>query len=138
MRTNKLSRSRLKGIHVSSILKWAYQDNFKPVSFFFFLRKDFARTNTRHCIGKQYWKLWRENEIILNFSKSHVWKFLILEIAISQDWSMKLIFCMCIDIHRSNKLNLVWISSGHVWAWLGMPKAPQMIISNVLKMRYDK
>ena len=33
---------------VSSIVKWGNQDNFKPV--FFFWRKDFTRTKTRHTL----------------------------------------------------------------------------------------
>ena len=33
------------GVHVSSIVKWGYQDNFKPV-YFFFLRKDFTGTRS--------------------------------------------------------------------------------------------
>ena len=32
---------------VSSIVKWGYQDNFKPV-YFFFLRKDFAHKKILH------------------------------------------------------------------------------------------
>ena len=42
--TNKLLIGGLIGAHVSSIVKWGYQGNFKPV--YFFLRKDFARTKT--------------------------------------------------------------------------------------------
>ena len=32
---NKFSIGRLIGVHVSSIVKWGYQDNFKPVYFFY-------------------------------------------------------------------------------------------------------
>ena len=31
---------------ISSIVKLGYQDNFKPVYYYFFLRKDFACTKT--------------------------------------------------------------------------------------------
>ena len=33
--TNKFSIGRLIGVHVSSIVKWGYQDSFKPVYFFY-------------------------------------------------------------------------------------------------------
>ena len=35
----------LIGVRVSSIVKWGYKDNFKPV--YFFLRKNFKRTKTQ-------------------------------------------------------------------------------------------
>ena len=35
MCTNKFLIGVLIGIHVSSIVKWGYQDNFKPVYFFY-------------------------------------------------------------------------------------------------------
>ena len=44
MCTNKFLIGVLIGIHVSSIVKWGYQDNFKPV--YLFLRKDFAHTKS--------------------------------------------------------------------------------------------
>ena len=34
MRINRGSIGRLIGVHVSSIVKWDYQHNFKPVYFF--------------------------------------------------------------------------------------------------------
>ena len=36
MRTNKFSIGKLRGVHVSSMVKWGYQDNCKPASIFFF------------------------------------------------------------------------------------------------------
>ena len=39
------------GVHVSSIVKWGYIDNFKPV--YFFLRKDFATTKSTKMQNKQ-------------------------------------------------------------------------------------
>ena len=35
MRTNKPSIGGLIGVHVSSIVKWGYQDNFKPAFLFY-------------------------------------------------------------------------------------------------------
>ena len=35
MFTNKLSRGGLIGVHISSIVKWGYQDNFKLVYFLY-------------------------------------------------------------------------------------------------------
>ena len=45
MRANKFSIGGLRGVHVSSIVNWGYEDNFKPV-YLFFLRKDFKRIKT--------------------------------------------------------------------------------------------
>ena len=45
MRANKFSIGGLRGVHVSSIVNWGYEDNFKPV-YLFFLRKNFNRTKT--------------------------------------------------------------------------------------------
>ena len=45
MRGTKLSIGGLKGVHVSSIVDWGYEDNFRPV-YFFFSRKDSARIKT--------------------------------------------------------------------------------------------
>ena len=42
----------LIGVHVSSIVKWGYWDNFKPVVFFF-LQKDFARTKSTKTLNKR-------------------------------------------------------------------------------------
>ena len=36
MRANKFSIGGLRGVHVSSIVNWGYEDNFKPVYFFFY------------------------------------------------------------------------------------------------------
>ena len=35
MRTNKYWIGGLIGVHVSSLVKWGYQDNYKPVYFFY-------------------------------------------------------------------------------------------------------
>ena len=39
MRANKFSIGGLRGVHVSSIVNWGYEDNFKPVYLFFFYEK---------------------------------------------------------------------------------------------------
>ena len=41
MHTNKPSVGGLIGVHVSSIEKWVYQDNFEPVYLFIYLQKGF-------------------------------------------------------------------------------------------------
>ena len=46
MCTNKFLIGGLRGVHDSNIVNWGYGDNFEPVYFFFFLRKDSARTKT--------------------------------------------------------------------------------------------
>ena len=35
MRVNRGSIGGLIGVHVSSVVKWIYQDNFKPICFFY-------------------------------------------------------------------------------------------------------
>ena len=40
-----VSSAELLGIQISSIVKWGYQENLKPV--YFFLQKDFERTKTQ-------------------------------------------------------------------------------------------
>ena len=35
MRTNKFLIGRLIGVHANSLVYWGYQDNFKPVYYFF-------------------------------------------------------------------------------------------------------
>ena len=45
--SNSVSKiPKKRQVHDSSIEKWGYQDNFKPI-YFFFLRKDFKRTKTQ-------------------------------------------------------------------------------------------
>ena len=41
------------GHSCSCIVKWGYQDNFKPVYLFFFLRKDFERTKSTKTENKR-------------------------------------------------------------------------------------
>ena len=48
MRINAGSIGGLIGVLISSIAKWGYQDNFKPV--YFFYEKDFARK--KHVTSK--------------------------------------------------------------------------------------
>ena len=50
MCTNKFSIGELIGVHVSSIVKWCYQDNFKTVDLFFMKR---FRVHKKHQIVKQ-------------------------------------------------------------------------------------
>ena len=50
MCTNKFSIGGLIGLHVSSIVTWGYQDNFKPVYLFFTKR---SRAHKKHQNTKQ-------------------------------------------------------------------------------------
>ena len=43
MRTNKFSIGGLIGVHISSIVYWGYQDNFKPVYLFIFFNEKISR-----------------------------------------------------------------------------------------------
>ena len=101
--TNKFSISGLIGVHLSSIVKWGYQDNFKPVNFFFFWRKDFACTKTHH---KEKSTNKTKNKLTLNnkgnnFSRMH---------------KLLSVTCFCayeifLSKKRINRLEIVWISS---------------------------
>ena len=48
MRTNKFSIGGLIEVRTSSIVYWSYEDNFKPVFFFFFTKRFWEHKNTSH------------------------------------------------------------------------------------------
>ena len=64
------------GVHVSSIVKWGYQDNFKPVFFFFYEKISHAqeapkrKTNNFHPLRS----LWAQNFVL--FVNVCLWVFL--------------------------------------------------------------
>ena len=61
MRTNKFSIGRLRGVHVSSIVKWGYQDNFKTNYFFFYGKISRAQKHSQAYINQQNKNKWTKN-----------------------------------------------------------------------------
>ena len=53
MRKNNFSIGGLRGVPLSSIVKWGYEDNFKPVYFFFYAKISRAQKHSQANINQQ-------------------------------------------------------------------------------------
>ena len=69
MHINRSSIGGLIGVHVSSIVKWGYQDNFKPV-YFFYKKISRARKQSQANINQKNKTKQKLNNKGNNFSRA--------------------------------------------------------------------